>query len=141
MSNKSSGSAFEHDLAQYMSRRGWWAHIFQDNRNGQPFDIVLARDGRTQVGDCKVCEDDVFRLSRMEPNQISAMTYWVECGNEDPWYFILLEMSDLVVSIRFSDLMKARKAGVKSLNADQMQEMGELLCRDWEKRKLRGIGL
>lgn len=71
MSNKSSGNAFEHDLAQYMSRRGWWAHIFQDNRNGQPFDIVLAKEGKTQVGDCKVCEDDVFRLSRMEPNQMS----------------------------------------------------------------------
>lgn len=51
MSNKSSGNAFEHDLAQYMSRRGWWAHIFQDNRNGQPFDIVLAKEGKTQVGD------------------------------------------------------------------------------------------
>ena len=50
MSNKSSGNAFEHDLAQYMSRRGWWAHIFQDNRNGQPFDIVLAKDGKTQEG-------------------------------------------------------------------------------------------
>ena len=135
MSNKSSGNAFERDLAQYMARKGYWAHIFQDNRNGQPFDIVLAKDGDVQVGDCKVCERDTFSLSRMEPNQISAMTYWMECGNKDPWYFILLEMSDLVVKIRFSDLIQARKDGTKTLNADQVQQMGELICKNWEKRK------
>ena len=65
MSNKSSGTGFECDFAEYMAEKGYWAHVFQNNRNGQPFDIILAKDGNTQAGDCKVCENDVFRLSRM----------------------------------------------------------------------------
>lgn len=63
MSNKSSGTGFECDFAEYMAEKGYWAHVFQNNRNGQPFDIILAKDGNTQAGDCKVCENDVFRLS------------------------------------------------------------------------------
>lgn len=135
MSNKSSGTCFEHEFAEYMAEKGYWAHVFQDNRNGQPFDIVLAKDGKVQVGDCKVCENDVFRLSRMEPNQISAMTRWTECGNGDAWYYILLERTNKVYRVPFSKLLEQKKTGRKMMDDTQIMELGECLCRDWERRK------
>lgn len=135
MSNKSSGTGFERDFAEYMAEKGYWAHVFQDNRNGQPFDIILAKDGNTQVGDCKVCENDVFRLSRMEPNQISAMTRWVECGNGEPWYYILLERANQVFKVPFSKLLELKRSGQKMVDDEQIMQLGELLCSDWERRK------
>lgn len=135
MSNKSSGTGFERDFAEYMAEKGYWAHVFQDNRNGQPFDIILAKDGNTQAGDCKVCENDVFRLSRMEPNQISAMTRWVECGNGEPWYYILLERANQVFRVPFSKLLELKRSGQKMIDDTQIIQLGELLCNDWEKWK------
>lgn len=81
MSNKKSGSDFEREFALLLASKGFWAHILQDNRNGQPFDLIAARDGVTYVFDCKDCTGQYFDLRRMEENQRNAMELWQECGN------------------------------------------------------------
>ena len=57
MSNKSNGTAFEREFAQMLSEHGFWAHCLKDNQNGQPFDVIAARNGITYVFDCKDCQD------------------------------------------------------------------------------------
>ena len=56
------------------------------NSQGQPFDVIAAKNGRTYPIDCKVCEKDVFRLERVEENQYSAMTLWRQTGNGEGWF-------------------------------------------------------
>ena len=34
MNNKSKGTAFEKEFAQWLSEKGFWAHLMQDNQNG-----------------------------------------------------------------------------------------------------------
>lgn len=92
MSNRSNGTAFEAELCQILSEHGFWAHNLAQKASGQPFDVIASRNHMTFVIDCKVCEGDDFRLSRVEENQERAMTRWWERGNGDGWF--ALRMSD-----------------------------------------------
>lgn len=88
MSNKSNGTAFERKFAQLLAEHGFWAHVLNDNRNGQPFDIIAAKHGETFVFDCKDCKSEKFLFSRIEPNQEAAMELWQGCGNHEGLFAI-----------------------------------------------------
>lgn len=81
MSNKSTGTKFEKDFAQILAENGFWAHCLKDNENGQPFDVIAARNGIAYAFDCKDCREDSFRLKRIEENQNNAMGLWTATGN------------------------------------------------------------
>lgn len=82
VSNKKAGTDFEREFAELLAEEGFWVHMFQDNKNGQPCDVVAARNGVTYLFDCKNCEKDYFLLSRMEENQYNAMHLFELTGNE-----------------------------------------------------------
>lgn len=88
MSNKSNGTAFERDFAELLSAEGFWVHCLKDNANGQPFDVIAARNGRTYVFDCKECMTERFALSRIKENQHNAMKLWSETGNQPGMFAI-----------------------------------------------------
>lgn len=46
MSNKSAGTQFEREFAARLAAEGFWVHRFQDNKNGQPCDVIAARNGK-----------------------------------------------------------------------------------------------
>lgn len=119
--NRKIGNAFEQRLCLSLSAYGFWAHNLAQNKQGQPFDVIASRNGRTHPIDAKVCEKDVFKLSRMEENQISAMTLWRETGNGEGWF--ALEMSNgAVYFISFSAL--ERLSHLTSLSAAQIRRHG-----------------
>lgn len=91
-SNRKTGVSFERELCQILAGYGFWAHDLAQNAAGQPFDVLAAKDGRSVPIDCKVCENDVFKLARIEENQFSAMTLWRETGNGEGWF--ALKLSD-----------------------------------------------
>lgn len=109
MSNKSSGTAFECDFAARLSGYGFWVHRLQDNRNGQPFDVIAARNGKTYAIDCKECVDGIFRLSRMEENQLNAMRLWEETGNAEGLFAIRDARNGLVYMAGRNYLEKVRE--------------------------------
>ena len=55
MSNKSAGMQFEREFAARLAAEGFWVHRFQDNKNGQPCDVIVARNGEAYLFDCKDC--------------------------------------------------------------------------------------
>lgn len=114
MSNKSVGTAFEREFAQILSRHGFWAHCLQDNRNGQPFDIIAAKD-RTAYGfDCKDCQQSIFRFSRFEENQILAMKLWKQCGNGDA--FLVIRMPETGIRLMsYTRAMNLLEGGISSI--------------------------
>ena len=77
MSNKSEGTKFEQEIANKLYENGWWVHLIQQNKNGQPADIIAVKDDTAVLIDCKDCKGKKFDLTRVEENQLNAMNSFV----------------------------------------------------------------
>lgn len=122
MSNKSTGTAFEREFAQTLSENGFWAHCLKDNSNGQPFDVIAARNGATFVFDCKDCQGEAFRLSRIEENQHNAMTLWRDTGNRQGMFAIRIQGIVILVSHLMIALLKEN--GTKQIKDVELLQHG-----------------
>lgn len=115
VSNKKTGSDFEREFAELLASKGFWVHLFQDNKNGQPCDIVAAWNGVTYLFDCKNCEKDYFLLRRMEENQYNAMHLFELTGNEKGKF--ALRFSNQKIYLIDYDLIKhLQSRGIKQIN-------------------------
>lgn len=126
-SNKKIGNDFERKFCEILSKNGFWVHNFAQNQDGQPADVIAVKNNTPYIIDCKVCEKGIFRLSRIEENQILAMRYWLDTGNTDAWF--ALKVNDEILMIPYRRLMYA-KARQSILNTDEIYERGVLL-EDW----------
>lgn len=125
MSNRKDGTDFEKELCKKLSNFGFWVHNFAQNRDGQPADIIAARDGKTYLIDAKVCKNDTFPLSRIEENQRLAMTYFRDCGNPGGWF--ALKTSQDIFMIPLSILIELLRRGEKMISGDNFEFFGRRL--------------
>lgn len=125
--NRKTGTGFERDLCVSLSGYGFWAHNLAQNRQGQPFDVIAAINGNSYVIDCKVCENDTFRLDRIEQNQETAMLSWEAAGNT-PGYFALRLRNGSIYFFTLRSLLKYREE-LKSLSKERIESVGTPL--DW----------
>lgn len=88
--NKKIGNDFESQFCEILFDNGFWAHNLAQNSEGQPADVIAARNGKTYLIDCKVCSNRGFALSRVEENQDLSMSLWESCGNGTGWFSLLL---------------------------------------------------
>lgn len=123
MSNKSKGSNFEQFFGNILAYNGLWAHVLKDNKNGQPFDIIAAKDNIPFAFDCKECESDRFQLSRMESNQISAMKRWIETGNENVYFVIKFCRKCNIYVVPFQALNEKRLQGIGSMSEEEVKKV------------------
>lgn len=128
MSNKSNGTAFEKEFAQMLSDNGFWAHCLSDNRNGQPFDVIGARNGATYVFDCKDCQGDSFQLNRIEENQHNAMTLWGMTGNRQGLFAVRIHGMVILIPHRMLTIMKEN--GSKQIDCSELLRCGRTF-RQW----------
>ncbi len=84
--NRKVGNGFEKDLCRSLAASGFWCHNLAQNSQGQPFDVIAARNGVSYPIDCKDCAKDIFKMERIEENQFSAMSLWKETGNGESWF-------------------------------------------------------
>lgn len=129
ISNRASGNHFETVFAQKLAERGWWAHVMKQDASGQPADVIAVFHGMAYLIDCKVCAESRFDLSRMEPNQLDAMEYWLNLGGTTP----LFALQDARGHVWMLDYWWAKSLlddGVKSVKCE---EHGHRLWRmeDW----------
>ena len=101
--NRRVGTGFEKQLCMSLSGYGFWAHNLAQNSQGQPFDIIAARNGKSYPIDCKDCAKNIFKMERIEENQASAMFLWRETGNGEGW-FAMRMMNGAVYFLPFSKL-------------------------------------
>ena len=124
--NKSIGNDFENELAQSLFNEGFWVHVIAQRPEGQPADIIAAKDGKTFLIDCKVCSDDRFSLDRVEDNQSASMTYWKITGNGVGWF--ALKTSEGVYFIPHNSLeglfIVNTFLGKRSLNLTDIKRVG-----------------
>ena len=79
--NRSTGGRFEQELSHRLANDGFWVHVFQQNKAGQPADIIAVRGKFHTLIDCKVCDQGFFSFDRIEENQRSAMKrFFNRCG-------------------------------------------------------------
>lgn len=128
--NKKLGNSFESEFCLLAAKNGFWAHKMQDNKNGQPADVIMAMNNTPILVDCKVCENNMFPLSRMEENQINAMTLWSMRGNK--YTYFALKIDNEVRMIKFSKLMELRRLGIKQLNEHDVYS-NSLSFNDWKE--------
>ena len=98
MNNKRIGTEFEIRVCKTLNSDGWWVHfITPDRRGAQPFDIIACKDARCIGIDCKTSKSNIFRMDRLEWNQILAFDKWIECGNKEPLLFVEFNGKIIVV--------------------------------------------
>ena len=122
MSNKSNGTAFEKEFAQMLSDEGFWVHCLKDNANGQPFDVIAAKDGKSYVFDCKDCQTARYTLSRMEENQHNAMKLWAATGNQPGLFAVRFVGRVYLIPHRMLEILEEN--GTKSITEREARRCG-----------------
>ena len=108
MNNKKLGMLFERKVCDILAERGCWVHFLSpDSRGAQPFDLIAVRNGLAIAADCKTCKDHIFRMTRVEDNQVLAFEKWLACENLEPGFFV--EHNGAVYYVGYLELKKAGK--------------------------------
>ena len=123
--NRKVGNSFEKDLCRSLSAYGFWCHNLAQNSQGQPFDVIAARNGVSYPIDCKDCSKNIFKMERIEENQFSAMTLWKDTGNGESWFALRL-MNGAIYMISFSN-MEANALMKTVLTEREIRVLGEPL--------------
>ena len=114
-SNKTAGNRFEQDLARKLSDIRFWVHVLQQNKAGQPADLIVAKGAYTTLIDCKVISGDGgFPLSRVEENQWHAMSRFCERTCWSCWFALKLP-SEEIRFISYSAIFAFRCYGIKQI--------------------------
>ena len=94
--NRSVGGRFEQELAQKLADAGFWVHVLQQNKAGQPADIICSKGSYTTLIDCKVISNDAgFPLRRVEENQQHAMKLFESRTKRPCWFAVKLPDGDI----------------------------------------------
>lgn len=127
MSNAKDGAKFEKDFCSILADRGFWVHRVTPNAVGQqPADVIAVYHGTAYLIDCKVCADDIFRFSRMEDNQRTAMDRWVSLHGTAP-KFALKDSKNRVWMLDFQWAVAKEEAGWKGVPCTKEREFVKTL--------------
>ena len=107
--NRSVGGRFEQELSHILADNGFWVHVFQQNKSGQPADIIAIKGRFHTMIDCKVCENGYFTFDRIEDNQRMAMkTFFRKCGELSYFALKLPDESLWMISLERCETLKNR---------------------------------
>ncbi len=120
--NRITGTMFEKELCQVLSECDFWCHNLAQNSQGQPFDVIAARNGVSYPIDCKDCAKDIFKMERIEENQFSAMSLWKETGNGEGWF--ALRMRNGAVYFLSFTILRELSFLKTVLSASEIREVG-----------------
>lgn len=126
MINKKLGNDFEQELCQIFADAGYWVHLLNQNKNGQPADIIAVKDRMAFLIDAKVCTYEVFPFRRIEDNQQLAMDIWIECGNIEPYF--ALKCRNEVYMVGYTTIKDLMRKGKKQLNFEEINKYGTRLA-------------
>jgi Holliday junction resolvase len=125
MNNKTLGNNFEQELCEKLSEYGFWCHLLNMNKAGQPADIIAVKNKKAYLIDAKVCSSRGFALSRVEDNQELAMELWKDKGNGQAWFAMKLPDDEIYMIPHICIL--AYKNMQSSLSFSEIHELGKPL--------------
>lgn len=119
--NRTTGGRFEQELSHILADNGFWVHVMQQNKAGQPADIIAVRGRFHTLIDCKVCDNGFFAFERIEDNQRSAMKMFFRKAGELSYFALKLPDGSIrMVSLERCDTLKNR--GKRRISAEDMQK-------------------
>ena len=118
--NRTVGGKFEQELAEILAKHGFWAHVMQQNKAGQPADIIAVKGAFHTLIDGKVVSDsDGFPFSRIEENQRTAMRMFTRKAGELCYFAIRIpDGSVWMVSLSRIETLEGR--GKKKLTEKEL---------------------
>lgn len=119
--NRTVGNHFEQELGETLAKNGFWVHVLQQNKSGQPADIIALRGRFHTLIDCKVCADGTFPFERIEDNQRSAMKLFFRKAGE-LCYFALKLPDDTIRMVSLERLETLRNRGKHKLKQEDMDK-------------------
>lgn len=109
--NRTNGGKFEQELSNLLAEHGFWSHVLQQNKSGQPADIIAVIGHYHTLIDCKIISDGKgFSFDRIEENQKLAMTMFHRKCSE-PCYFALKLPDNTIWMISMERLETQRNRG------------------------------
>ncbi len=129
--NRTNGGRFEQELAGYLYGAGFWVHVLQQNKAGQPADIIAAWRQYTTLIDCKVISNDRgFPLRRVEENQRYAMARFSASTGYMCWFAMKLpDDDDSVYMISNMEIKRRIRDGEKTISEEDIRKAYTL--KDW----------
>lgn len=122
-SNKRLGNKKEEYVARVLFDNGYWVHLFQQNKRGQPFDLVAIKNNIALMGDVKSCYENRFDFTRIEPNQYTSMELALSCGNTNVGFFLVNYLGDIYF-ISFHHIKElVLKKKEKSINLQNLEKL------------------
>ena len=123
--NKKLGNKFEKELSEILYNAGYWVHLLNQNKNGQPADIIAVKNKKAYLIDAKVCSLEKFAFKRVEENQRLSMQMFIECGNTTP-YFALKARNEIYM-LSYKTIRDLISQGKKQLNFEEINKYGTRL--------------
>ena len=129
--NRSNGGRFEQELSHKLAEAGFWVHVLQQNRSGQPADIIAIKGQFHTLIDCKVISDAKgFPFERIEENQRMAMkTFQQKCG--ELCYFALKLPDESVWMISLERMQTLQNRGKRRLSDDDIRNTQAWSLEKW----------
>lgn len=125
MKNHEIGKITEFNAAKFFSKKGYWVYQCPKTPDGQPADLIVAKDNKITLVEVKHCKNDRFNLSRIEPNQFTSYKFFKRKGNTS--HKILIVFKSGVCLLDFKYIYIRKKLDEKSIDFYDAQELGELL--------------
>lgn len=123
--NKKLGNDFELELSEKLSEYGFWCHMLNANKAGQPADIIAVRNKTAYLIDAKVCSSKGFALSRVEENQELAMGLWNDRGNGQGWFALKVPTGEIYMMPHIC--IQAYRRTQSSLSFSEIHTLGKPL--------------
>lgn len=118
-SNKEIGNRFEKEMSKILAENGFWCHVMQQNKAGQPADLIGVKGRYHVLIDCKEMSDNRFDFSRAEENQRLAMGRFQERCGQACW-FALKMPDDEIRMLGYCQILHMEKKGKKSLGGEEL---------------------
>ncbi len=110
MNNKTLGNKFEKEMAELLSKNGWWVTFLTPKQNvgSQPADLIAVKNNEAMLIDCKTCSSHLFPISRIEENQRQAFKRFSQCGNTN--YILAIKYKNKIYEINLNDIDFSQKS-------------------------------
>ena len=126
MTNKKLGNTFEQELCELLAENGFWVHLLNANKSGQPADIIAVRNKQAYLIDAKVVSSSRgFALSRVEDNQDLAMDLWNSKGNGQGWFAFKLPNNEIYMMPHIC--VKGLMVSQSTLSCSEISQIGKSL--------------
>ena len=124
MNNKKIGNCFEQELCDRLYACGFWVHLLNANKSGQPADVIAVKNREAYLIDCKVCSNNKFPFDRIEENQDLSMELWKDSCNGVGWFALKIDDFDNQIYMISHYTMIAYRNRQKSLSDKEIRELG-----------------